>query len=287
MIQIDPGSYFLVVDKGGYKPGPSAVDQHYQTTVGYYTGQPANASIYLDTVTLAGLTVEKTDVAAVPTGFDVSSPTENGIIGLGFPYSNDPKLAELAPPFLESAKNQGLLTGKGFTIDVLGTDKAVLKMNSVGEGKEGIFWVDAIDPGDDCDWRLRFSFERDIPGLASELDGSIDFGTTGIVAPTAEAQAFIEAYGLEAAEFTDEEKKELVLEGFDPIPVGDCDQDLGVTFGFAGQTIRLRQKDQWYRLKPPKGRYEGKCISNIAGFTELDGYWIIGESGLAPISTLL
>ncbi|KAK0548817.1 hypothetical protein OC846_004329 [Tilletia horrida] len=238
-VDFDTGSADCLVGPGAYSPGYSAQDTGKQFSTSYGDGTTASGEVYLDTLSIAGLSADSAAIGLAQQTFLQSGENSDGICGMSLPA-----LATFdQPPYFYSLKNAGAVDSGVFAF-ALSSGSSTLTLGGLDSD---LYSGDVVYSGLSSSqgfWQISGT------GAGYSSDGFIiDSGTSLIVAPVNVAEQMFSNLGANPTT-----QQGTTYGSY------DCNNPPNVEFEFGGKTISLTSSAVTIGANG-----DGTCLLSIVG----------------------
>ena len=251
-----------------YNPATSSTSELVEgacLNVQYGDGSTTSGSVYTDDVTVAGLTANGHTIGVANTlSNSFKNDPQDGIMGMGYQSISQMD----APPFLQTLMKQNKVAAPQFSFFLNSGSGSELYLGGANPQKYtgDIEWHDVIS---ESYWVLQGNAFINSESASSEFNAVIDTGTTVVVAPPAQAEAF----------WANVEGSKPSGGGYYTFP---CDSVPDVSFSFGGKNWDMSADN--LNLG---STYSGstQCVGSIVGLDVGISAWIVGDAFLKDVYT--
>ncbi|UZJ54495.1 hypothetical protein CBS101457_003815 [Exobasidium rhododendri] len=122
---VDTGSSISIFTKSAYTPSPLAIRLGKQVGINYLDGKAARGEVYLDYITIAGITLRSEIVWAETDFLDPSKSAFQAVVGFGFPQN------PLAPSLMEEMVSQNSLLTDTISYTMTGGNNGAMYLGAL------------------------------------------------------------------------------------------------------------------------------------------------------------
>ena len=231
----------------------------------YGDGSATKGAVYTDTVTVAGMTATDQTIGVASTlSQSFADDPMDGIMGMGFQSISQMNV----PPFFQTLMKQNKVSSAQFSFNLDSHSGSELYLGGANPAKYqgNIEWHPVVS---ESYWVLTGDAQVDGKSASSEFYGIIDTGTTVVVAPPKQAEAFWDKI----------DNSEAIGGGYYTFPCADTPE---VSFSFGGKEWAM-SKDNFNLGSTSAG--SGRCVGSVVGMDTGINAWIIGDSFLKDVYT--